>query len=249
MYISSAHGNFAETFSNTFSLDHPFGANISIIGDNVKNDTFSFPQSTGLTLDSGHCFGSISNLTISGVAAVAGITARQAATIPNLSSITFSGWGTAVYATGNAYVFVGTDVLVNKIPNMSTVFYAQDGASIEIYGLEIDGKKATYTIGLQADTNARVDCESCILSNLTYGVRTGHYGHVNVYSSIIEDCSNGVNSADRGYIAANDVSFSSNGTDIVCSDGGLVMADGATYSTTNVDSGTGSYLLTTDTYP
>ncbi len=66
--IVTTSGNFNENFNSAFSLDHSFGALISIIGDNPNNIILNFTGATsnGLTIDTGHVIGLVDNLVLTG---------------------------------------------------------------------------------------------------------------------------------------------------------------------------------------
>lgn len=104
--ISTAHGNFSDAIGVPMSLDHPFGANMSIIGDNMDDITLTFNQEykSGLMIDTGHCFGALSNLQIDSVSASPGsaIYATSNATIGAISNINMNPWYSFVDAEEGA---------------------------------------------------------------------------------------------------------------------------------------------------
>ena len=95
--IVTSHGAYVQTLATAgFSLDHPFGAHISITSDSqVGNEFFVPTASKGFLIDSGHTIASISNLQIVGSNDAAnGISASGNATIGMISNCYVNGFVT-----------------------------------------------------------------------------------------------------------------------------------------------------------
>jgi hypothetical protein len=100
---------YSETFSSSFSLDHPYGSKISIVGTGagqVANFTSSAP---GFTLDSGHTLAGLEGLKINEtdpnvVAGAAGIQVSQNAVLSQLKNVTIYGFNYGLMATSGGTI-------------------------------------------------------------------------------------------------------------------------------------------------
>jgi len=220
IYVSTAKGNHSETLAKQFSLDHPFGAQISVIGDNAGNIDFDFSQSNGFVIDSGHSLAALSGISITaniGIGSYDGLVASSNAALTSVASVTFNGnFQTYVEATSGAVVnFLGTDKFNG---NESTLISADGG-----------------TIYIPSNTSLN----GGVLSNYAIYAVNGARVFVGSGSSVI-NCSNANIYADFGSLVnVNGCTLhggSEGGFDVQATHGSSVLAVGDGTPNTSVDS-------------
>jgi hypothetical protein len=233
-YISSAGGNFAESFASPFLLDHGSGARMAILGDVAANDTLTFSSTNGFIVDTGHAFNTISGVSIvnSGTSQQYrdGLKADFQATVSSLSNVIFTGFGTSILATQGASVTAlsscslsgnspavqassgGSVVFPQGItltgPGNDTIytgFFAYDGGQIIAPGSII----SSFGDGILASTGGIVDAGSSTISNCIQGIEASANGTVEAGSSTIENCHYGIYSHDSGDVDASSAQITS----------------------------------------
>ncbi len=219
--ISSNEGDYAQTFTSQLNLDHPFGGNISIIGDDPAKIVLTFSNCNGVIIDSGHALASLEyvtlNATFTDPVGLFGLTATTNAVLKNVYDVPMTGFEFPVYASYGASITLGDETL------------------------------SGISIGIKADYGATISAQSCNIENSPAGVGVSAIdgGIVNFESGTTSHCEIGIQAGLRGYIDATYSTCSNNTQDIVAYDGGAVSAMTATYSEskTEVDSH-GSFIFT-----
>jgi len=242
IYISTLHGLFRPAFNAPFSLDHGSGARISLIGDVQSNvqlgGSGGFPGD-GLTIDSGHSFGSVSNLSIFGLGAGAGVRATGNSYL-NLSGVALVSFASGFEADEGAHIHLSTSCTLAIISangvaaktsgsvyidygwsctedGMSALVYASTGGSVSAEGMSVDGSNG-LAVGADAEDGGSIDVS---------------------YSSI-DEFRIGANAFDHSFINAQNAGFSKNGLDLNANDNGVINAANGGNPTIGVDSGTAS---------
>lgn len=212
--IVTANGAYVQTLDvSGFSLDHPFGAQISIVGDSKVGIEFFVPTaSKGFYLDSGHTIASLSNLQIVGSNLTQnGITASGNATIGRVSNCYVNGFQTCIAAQDGASITLDQFVTFsgNVIPVWVIAVSAQTGGRVHLSGTTIDGtgnSNNSYA-GLVADTHGRIDAPGCTIKGCSYGAQATDNGDVNISGCTIKDGGYGIYADRHGYIEADGLAF------------------------------------------
>lgn len=243
LVISTANGLYRETWANTFNLDHPFGASISLLGDNNSRiDITSQVQTTACVLiDTGHSFGTLANFYLIGN--TIGIHAATNASINNLAGVTIQGCNNdsvladlgAVINCATSMRFVNPQHMfhasTNGVINIQTgfttstpttiVFYADYGGVISAQGANLNGTD-------NAGTAAYAECGgtvSVLGSQITgYNTGLGAYHNGRIIADTCTVTGDGFEDAD----AAND-SFIEDisgtlGTKFAAPDGSVIVS-------------------------
>lgn len=241
--ISTANGDYAETMASPFSLDHPFGASISILGDHADKIKLSF-SFIGFTVDSGHTLAALSNVTLKGPGGDIGLEATTGATMASVSGVEIDGFLYDVAASVNANMTL-SNLTISNSNSMGRGITSSSGATINFQTAEtLTGTGASGSIGIFAIGGGRVIAESFVISNWGTGIQCWEGGYVDAYQSDFENCSVGIDAELRGFVDDNDGSFSSNSYDVQCRTGGGVAVQGVTLpDSTYTDSGNGSYIM------
>jgi len=245
IYISTAHGNYNETLSSPFSLDHQSGSQISLIGDNQANINFS---SSGFVIDSGHTFASLSGVTV-GVSGGSGLNAVSGGAIEDVSNTTISntanpGFGTGVAVTQGA-MHLETSV---TITGFATAISADLGGSVVLAShFPLNGAgPASFTTGLYANRNGVISAQYCDLGNATNGFETGaqaeNGGLIDLTSAQTYNCGIAVQADAGGRIYAFGINPVSNNLDVKVYDGGTVFDTSPGTLNTSTGTGDGSYI-------
>lgn len=248
--IVTTNGNFNETFASAFSLDHQSGSQVSIIGDNESNIDLSFPNSNGFTIDAGHGFQVISNLTISG-GGPTGISATQGGAIADLADVNVAGFGIAYSATDNASLTVASSC--SGTPT-GTVFYATQSGSITIgAGIILLGMgPGSNETAFWANLNGTISAYQAEVVGFGIGVLAQGGGTIYIDTGEVSDCATGVLSQDGGRVFAIYTRFGAvapfgiaNFNDLQASRSGTIFASPGDYSTKQVGGTDGSFIYST----
>ncbi|HEY3782599.1 MAG TPA: carbohydrate-binding protein [Fimbriimonadaceae bacterium] len=215
------HG-FNDSFSSSFSLDHPFGSQISITGDNSGQIASFTSQSPGFTLDSGHSFGGLGGLSIQGPTTGSGgtpaILVSQRSFLKGLSNVSFSNFDVGISADSS------------QIDNVSEISIKQfvtggvasngNGARINIVApIKVDGADTVSGTPPQyaflALNGGAIDCPKCIGNDCYYCFDAEETGTIHCQNSSSTSPATtlyGANywASDKGFIYA--VSSSSTGS-------------------------------------
>jgi hypothetical protein len=247
--IVTAHGGFNETFSAPFSLDHSSGARISILGDNASKINLSFPGSNCFTIDSGHTFGTLSNMTLNQpeLATNSGIYCSQNSCINLVSGITFYSCGWGIFADSGGQVNCANNLNVLGF-NLGQVI-AQYGAQVTIapgYNMVgTNGPQETSCKTFEAAYGGVIKAEGGTFGDTQYGAFATEGGVIDVNGSTPQFCQPGVLATYKGHISAENCTFNDNGAeDIVAFKGGTVDASNSTYTYESSNgSADGSYIF------
>ncbi len=243
IYLSSYHGRISETHTTPFSLDHPFGANISIIGDNYQNVVFTFDGGDGFAIDNGHTIASLTNVSIYDFqgGTGSGLHASWGATIGNLAEILVSGFYRGVYAFQGAHLNFTALLNCSSCPDMGV---DADGNSVILMGSQTDISGSG--IGIMGEDGGYVQMSGGRVSGTNYGAYARNRGTVDVGGSTLESNTYGAYATLGGFINAYSTDFSGNATDdVFVNDGGIVYAFSASLTTTSIGTNDGSYILYT----
>jgi hypothetical protein len=245
LYIYTGHGLANQSFSAPFSLDHPFGASMSILGDNPSRITFTFSAqaSNGVVIDTGHSFGSISNITLSGPPAAIGITALQNASVGMITGVQYSGFALLIEAdTGGSLTFAANTNLSDFI---STACRALDGGVVTFgSGLSINGELVAGN-GLVAMYGGQINAMNCSITGCDIGAQTHDFGRLVLDGSTIESKGTyGILGDTGGQVSIENGTVTGNGTDILAASGAVVDAFQSDVGSTSVGgSSNGSYIF------
>jgi hypothetical protein len=210
LYISTAHGILSESFSQPFSLDHLSGARISILGDDrdivLLGGSGPFPHD-GLTIDSGHAFGTISNVSIVGNSYGNGIALYGKSSIANITGVNISGFGVGVEAQQNSSVTVDSNVSIAG--SKAYAIEATKNANIDVnYGWS-GGYGGTSV--LHATYGALITATGCTITNTgAIGVDAEFGGNINVQKGSITYCLVGIHANAHSWVDAELCSFGNN---------------------------------------
>jgi len=249
LYISSAKGIYSETLPKTpFSLDHPFGASISIIGDGVGGVSFVSSGAAnpgGFTIDSGHSFGTISGFQVDGPSSNASLSAvafslSGNASIASLSGLEIADWGQAVLADHDSTVYIDSQTTVANCQIESS-----NNSSVTLeYGWSCTRTNGNSNV-LYALRGGSIYASGCHITDGFYGAVAQYGGIIDVSGGTITGCVDGVGATERGYVNAEKTKFSESITaDIVVKSGGIVSAYSAVYGPVITGTNDGSYIET-----
>ncbi len=244
--IVTTKGDLTEQCGAGLNLDHPFGASISITGDDPKN--INLQATNGVTLDSGHTIALISGVTFeaTGGSQAVGITVTGNAAIESLtdvdieapiciladlggrlncaSTVSLHGFNKAVTANRGGSVIMGQGTALDGLAGSknSVLVYAANGAYIEINHCTL--MNAGY--GIQAEEGGLVSAEYASFQTNNISVYAEMNGHV-----VARDCQFGTGlGADTLY-------------DIESLNGSTVDHTGSNDTKSRVGVGDGSYIL------
>ncbi len=243
--ISSAHGTLYDTFGGPFSLDHAFGAKISIIGDNSA-DIFLGGSSgfagNGFTIDSGHNLSLISNVSVLGSGAKntgVGISANGNASL-HCTGVAIYSFMTGAQATQGASF--GFDA--NSVIGSSTKYavYASQNANMTFpAGASFANNEGSAEI--YASTGANVVAAGTILSGSPQvGADAENGGSIDITGCMLDNFHTAVLARNHSYVNATNVSLGNDSLDFQVAGNGVINATGVTGATTSIDTGTGSYI-------
>ncbi|HEY3782876.1 MAG TPA: hypothetical protein VGL56_17465 [Fimbriimonadaceae bacterium] len=224
--ILTTNGNFSETFTAPFSLDHPFGANMSIVGDHAANITLEFPSTYGIYIDSNHSFAELANVTIDTTTSSDSLVALSAnfnGAINEVTGVNFTGGWAVDVATnvGGLLRFTGTVDWTNATDRFLD---AESGGQIYLPVNSVLTASTGYRYGLFARSGGKIFLGAGSSINGVSGGGDGAYA------------------TDGGYLMLNGVSFFNNSTDIDVEDGSTAHAKNATSNPPTI--GMGSFVFT-----
>lgn len=223
--IDTAQGDFTEAFSVPFSLDHPFGANISIIGDHENNIAISFYNSNGLTLDGGHSFGSISGLQLISTPDLNDVyngVVINGGTLSGLSSVGIQGFNVPVLAEYGARVTMSDETIPQTSPDNSPTY----------------GVDATY--------GSVVNMEGCTVSGCLVGIEVRNGAILDITGGTISSNFTGIETQVNGQADASNATFTGNSTfDMSALTAGIVEVNGASYDHSKTNTANGGAIFTT----
>jgi hypothetical protein len=254
--ISTGHGDLNETFTSGFSLDHPYGANISILGDSAAkiNFTFSALGSNGFVIDNGHTIAALSNMTLTGNEGNDGLYAGNNANIGLITDLQFTGgFDVFLYAIQNATLVINANASYTNFTFSACT--AVDGASVLFYqGLTLNGTlkgagrgplaQTNGTYGLQAVYGGQITASNANISNCAYGAFALEGSRMTLDRGVFQNnVADGIHAETQSQISAESANLSGNKTDDVhVSSASTVDATDATFTTSSV--GTASYIFT-----
>jgi hypothetical protein len=230
LYLSSAHGGYSEMLTSAFSLDHAFGAKISLIGDN-PSDTFIFNGngSDGLTIDSGHALAAVTNIGLTGTfnAAVA-IHASANSCIQSVSGVNVAGFNRGVEADTGAYLNCAANLTFTNV-------VAFDFGALE-NGIIIVGNGFTCNHSVDEAFFATLGGDIQALNPvIQFGSVAGAYavdgGVMDIVGAHITQCGVGIAADQSSRIIAEASTLSGNTLDLSADHGATIDALGGTYAT------------------
>ena len=253
--IVTTSGDFNESFSAPFSLDHGSGALISVIGDDASKITLKFPSSNGFVLDGAHGFGTLSHVTLVGGSSAnalspgQGISVLNGATIGDVSDSTIEYFKTGVYAYEDASAYLDSATVISGC----NVYVKADQSAAVTYG----GFNVTLTLDnqtiLYANHNATIVAESSTINtNLSdpndpgvgVGALAQNGGVIDINSSTLGIMAEACMAEFGGRITVTNGFFNmGNGYGTYADHGGTINETGADDAAARyIDSGNGSYV-------
>ncbi len=241
--IVTTKADFAETFTAPFSLDHGSGALMSIIADNVLHTSLIFNHCGGFVIDTGHAFGTLSNLDIntnSGSTAN-GITATGGS-ISQIELCNVIDFEYGLVATQNGSLSIDG---LSSVANSTDACMATFGGTIYCAGTSFSGNGGSTT-GLYAGYAGSISAPACTLTGFNIGAEAQHQGVINVEKANISSNNFGCFATGSSHIDAEFASVSEDsGFDLAAADGSTIDAKGVTSPTENANgSMDGSYIYT-----
>lgn len=242
--IVTLDGALNERFDGPLSLDHGSGALISLMGDDNLSITLSFPSTNGLVIDSGHSFGSISGITISGAGSHIGFTLSDGASVANLAQTSVNSFATGIYATQSSALTAGDSVTVNECNYGIAADFDAD-----IVGLNIDvSSSGASGDGLTADHNASISDIYGVITNSGspsgVGASAEHGGVIDVSNGTISGWVTGCSGYYGGQIVVTSGTLNNNVHDLAADYNGEVYAKAANLSDgMTVNSADGAYIF------
>jgi hypothetical protein len=250
--ISTAGGNFSETFSSAFSLDHPFGGSISIIGDNASNITLSFTgaSTNGFTIDTNHSLAAISNVSLAATSSMAyGLYATTGATIGMISSINFTGFYSYVYADFGANLTFASDLewsgfsqsACSAFHNALVNFVGGPTLSGSVAG-RFPGEHTVAFYGLDAEYGGEIIAPSSMISDCERAVYAHEFGSVVVDHGTLAGVGYGVYADAGSHVSMEHGSATGSTYGVYCASSSMVDAVNAIIDSHDV--GTQSFIYT-----
>jgi len=246
LYISTAKMAFSENFTSPVNLNHPFGANISIIGDNQADVNLSF-SATGFTLDSGHSIALISGMTLTGSQTGSAIQLIGNASIKAVTNVPISLFRIGIDSQQGSSIYCDKYVTITQF---GTAASAQDNASVvfEDGAIFSDGNLAGSN-GLYEAFGGYIQAKSSYLTGCVNGVQATQGGVVNIEGAKLDNNTYGILATMRAHVDCENATFprgvnQNYDYDIECVAAATVDATGTTTGLTNsLGKGDGSYIL------
>ncbi len=205
LYLSSAHGDFAEAFTAPFILDHGSGARMALLGDSLANDSLNFDGAGGFILDTGHSFNTLSGFAIVGSnppATSAGVEATNQSTISSVG-LSISGFPTGYLAAQGGRLTISSTVGgLQSFTNQGA--YATSSGTIQMgSGFTLSGPgQNIFSSGLIADTSGTIIAPSVTISTCYDGIYAATGGSVNTSQAQVSTCYEGCDAYQGGSIYA-----------------------------------------------
>ncbi len=236
-YIATTKGNFAETFTSPFLLDHGSGARMAILGDQVANITLSFSGGNGFIIDTGHSFNTLSSLTFTNTSGnpITAIKADGNATITSVTASNFNNFGTCIQSTQASTVTVQDNCGFNGFS--AYVADAETGASVYFPGGVSAGGQGEMgaQVGLFATTNGQIVARNSQLNILQIGCAASYGGIIDVTGSNLSENVYGAQATFDGVIIMGDATASSCFTGVFASSRSYVDCRGSTFQQNSLD--------------
>jgi hypothetical protein len=221
---------------------------MAILSDSQDN-TFLFVNCSGIIVDTGHSFNTISGVTMeysSGTTNQAvGIKADYDASISSVTNTKIDFFGTCVLAEQS-----GTITLSNTV-NLSNFFYYgcnanSLGSIVCPQGLVLTGPaNSGSTIGLYTSTEGAILADGSTITGCGTGVEAGYDGFIDFENSSVSGAIKACLVTDRGFVDCFSSNFTGNLQDLTANNGGFIDASNATFnSETSGGASDGSYIIT-----
>ncbi len=222
--ILTTKGDLNESFSAPLNLDHASGSQISIIGDQSTSINLSFPSSNGLTLDSNHSLGHVSNMNLTGGTANDGIYTAGGASLVDAEGLTVNGFAYQIYADQSSNINFGQNIVLSG--GVNECCHADQGATI-VFGSNLTASQSSQSgTCLDAQRGAKITAEISTLSGAFNGVLAQFGGYVDVGGASISNCVIGGES-NNGTIVTTGGAFARNTVDLDAQYNGVILAIGA----------------------
>jgi hypothetical protein len=239
--------NYFEAFSSSFSLDHPYGSKISIVGQNNGAYVTFSNFGTGFVLDTGHALADFEGLTLiapsKGTNQSAAFLVKQNACLAKLQNITLQNFDLGLFAdsggtidnvetiTMNQFILGGMEAGANATINVISPITIDGGSTVSslppVFGFEAAG--------------GTINCQSCVANNCQYNFFAAENGRLNAYQST-STSGNGTQyqacyyALDHAFLDASKASATGSDNSFLASQNSYLKADSSS-STGGVDYG------------
>jgi hypothetical protein len=232
--------NYSESFSTSFSLDHPFGSKISIVGKFGALATFS-AVAAGFTLDSNHSFADLEGLEMvgpgSGTQGYAAIQTSQNSCLSKLQNMTIENFDIGLSADTGSTIDNVASIGLSQF--LQGGFYASAGAVINVTTpLTIDGSATSSPSppGFAFEAfGGTINCYKCKGNNCEYNFWARDGGKIEAPSSTSTSkpgaLTFGYSAVNRGFINASSTTSTTNAYGFDSNGGGFIDATGSTSTT------------------
>ena len=243
LYIATTKQVFNETFTAPFSLDHAFGARISLIGDVQNNISLTFPGD-GFSLDSGHSFALISGLNVVGVPTDTGtgLPVKGNSTVGNISHTYFNGFPVGIASVQGSSVTLDNTAGVSNCSN-TMIFADTNGTVVCGAGSTFSGN-GTTTIALQAAFGGVIIAHGADFSFNDIAAEALEGGIIDIEASQCETTNQvAISATMHSHVDAAGVDFKTGSpTDIDCETGSTVEVTGGNPHHEIIDNAQGAYI-------
>lgn len=223
-YVVTTAGAYLQTLTTGLSLNHPFGANISIIGDSKAGNEFYMPSgSSGFSIDSGHNLAALINLQIIGSNSTnSGISVSGNARIGLVSNCYLNGFVMCIHAYDGGCLNCDKYVTFSGpvIPVWRTAIKSESGARVTLAPfLAIDGTNNSISgpVGLDADDGGVIVAEQCTVIGCAANVEALRMGFVDIDGGTVGKGQYNLYANSHGFITADNIQiYSASGVGVYC---------------------------------
>jgi hypothetical protein len=191
IYISTALGKFLENLTAPINLDHAFGSSISILGDNAANITLSanFINANLFTIDGGHKFNTISNLSLTTSMLATALYATQKSSVANITGLVITGFYDGFRADTGAFLNVAANI---KFSGGNETYFVAGNKAVIIVGNGFTGSDGALW-GFYTFSAGFIQAESANVSNaVNYGAQASYGGSLDVSGGTFTNCHWGI---------------------------------------------------------
>jgi hypothetical protein len=228
--------NYTETFTSSFSLDHPFGGKISIVGHNIDAVATFTGKTAGFTLDTGFHFADLEGFEMvgpsGGTAGNAAIQVSQNSCLAQLKNMSIQNFDIGLWADRGG--------LIDNVANISLAqfvqggFLATNGATINVTApITIDGSYTSGSIpsfGFYA-SKAIVNCSLCSANNCHFNFQADTGGKMDASGSLSTNGSGnfiGYYATTQGYLDCGSAQVTGGFYGFNCASGAFIQAGNST---------------------
>jgi hypothetical protein len=249
----SLQPNYTENFSSSFSLDHAYGSQISIIGNGTGQTANFTHQACGFILDKGNKLGEISGLKIqapsNGSDGVPAIEVQEKAVLANANNLNIENFDVAIESDSGEV----DNLSLLTVNGFKTAFLSSGNGSLLHFSaaVTLDGSGSTTTPshGFSAVQSGSISCPGSAVNNCLNGFDAESAGTIycagsSAKNTIFTNTSFGYYAYDRGMIFANNATTTGFWTAFKADTGGSINADGAQTSGYSYDNCDASHAST-----